>query len=130
MSHFNKNVSPLLLLALFIIVTNFSMNAEAVAIEILNNVTAKNLKATADCGNTKVEFSPTEIAYGDKYVIHDTLRVFCRFSWQGGSFSDMEIYDSQSYSCDPCDWRLQPEGLCYYGTTGPAIGVFCHDYDH
>ena len=130
MSHFNKNVSPLLLLALFIIVTNFSMNAEAVAIEILNNVTAKNLKATADCGNTKVEFSPTEIAYADKYVIHDTLRVFCRFSWQGGSFSDMKIYDSQYYSCDPCDWRLQPEGLCYYGTTGPAIGVFCHDYDH
>lgn len=129
MNHFNKIVSPLLLLALFIIVTNFSMNAEAVTIEIFNNVTAPNSKATADCQDSQHDFPPTEIAYGDKYVINDTLRVFCHFNWHGGSFSDMEIYDSQSYVCDPCVWRLQPEGLCYYATTGPAIGVFCHNYD-
>ena len=81
-----------MLLALFIIVTNFSINAEAVTIEIYNNVTAKNLKATADCGNTKVDFPPTEIACGGKYVITNTLRVFCSFKWQGRSFSYMELF--------------------------------------
>ena len=129
MSHFNKNLSPLLLLALFIIVTNFSMNAEAATIEIYNNVTAKNLNATANCQNTKVDFSPTEIAYGDKYVINDTLRVFCSFKWQRGSFSIMEIYDSDHYICDPCLWSLQPRGLCY-NATGPTFFVYCFDYDH
>ena len=58
MSHFNKNLSPLLLLALFINVTTFSMNAKAILIDIHNFLSKRDWNVKIQCETPWVHFSP------------------------------------------------------------------------
>ena len=104
MSPFNKNISTLLLLALFIIVTTFSMNVEADEVDIYNYAT-NTTTIKAYCSNAIKNFTPYpyEMAYAkDKFLLtlDDTRSVSCVFKWVGErKFFTFEIYNTQRDIC-------------------------------
>ena len=119
MTPFNKNVSPLLLLALFIIVTTFSMNVEASTMLIYNNVTQPGQNLTATCGTIKGDAPPYEITLNEKYtVISDELDVICHFKWPGGFLDSLLIFRKGTYPCDICLWIFKSYGACYQRADG------------
>ena len=127
MSHFNKNLSPLLLLALFINVTTFSMNAKAATIDIYNYVAKPSVKI--NCGTDEGQLYPYVLPYNDKYEIPvDSLRVACDFKWNGGALSYQMMYDPTHDTCTTCVWHLnpKPKGLCFQK---PGGGEACVKYD-
>lgn len=128
MSHFNKNVSSLLLLALFINVTTLSMNAKAAKIYIYNLVSPANSNVTAICGTEVGDNMPYEIPYSHAYdIISDTLSVACSFTWQGGALSWHLVYDVKHDTCTTCVWILKPKpaGFCFQKPEGEV----CSSYD-
>ena len=119
MSPFNKKNFPLLLLALFIIVTTFSMNVEASTMLIYNNVTQPGQNLTATCGTIKGDAPPYEITLNEKYtVISDELDVVCHFKWPGGFLDSLLIFRKGTYPCDTCVWIFKSYGACYQRTDG------------
>lgn len=128
MSHFNKNLSPLLLLALFINVTTFSMNAKAAIIDIYNYVSKPNLGVTIQCGTGEGDFFPYVLPYGQKYEFTLTsLSAACSFRWDGGVLSYHMVYDPKHDTCSTCVWFLKPKpgGFCFQKPDGEV----CSQYD-
>ena len=114
MSPLKINVSPLLLLALFITVTTFSMNAKADEFEVHNNATQTS-KLNVTCGNSWEDFPSFFVAYGDKYLfeIKDTsLNINCFFRWTG-VIHKFQIYDTGRDQCVTCIWNIIPDGPCF-----------------
>ena len=118
MSPFNKNISTLLLLALFIIVITFSMNVEADEVDIYNYAT-NTTTIRAYCSNAIKNFTPYpyEMAYAkDKFLLtlDDTRSVSCVFKWVGErKFFTFEIYNTQRDICVTCIWYVRANGPCF-----------------
>ena len=125
MSPFNKKKFPLLLLALFIIVTTFSMNTEAATVYIYNYVTREDLKVAVYC-NTDGGFLPTlVIAYGDNVDIVTDVKIACDFEWKGGRLNYTTLFDPASDTCNPCLYLLGPFELCFKYVGGSK----CYKYN-
>ena len=127
MSPFNKKKKkiPLFLLALFIIVTTFSINTEAAKVVTYNYVSRQDLKVTAHCGTGSGSLPTREIAYGDKLEILTDIRVACDFKWQGGRLSYHMMFDPIYDTCNPCLYMLRSYGLCFIYEGGQK----CYKYD-
>merc|ERR1712226_46247 len=111
---FNKNVSTLLLLAFFIIVTTFSMNAIADEFEVHNNTT-RSSKLKVTCANKVDDFPSFSVAYGDKYLFeinNPSLNIGCTFEWTGASHK-FQIYNTGRDQCVTCVWHVIPNGPCF-----------------
>ena len=114
MSPFNKNVSTLLLLAFFIIVTTFSMNAKADEFVVHNNAT-RTSPLNVTCGNSDGDFPSFFVDYGDKhpFEIEDaSLNINCFFRWTG-VIHKFQIYDNGRDQCVTCNWNIIPDGPCF-----------------
>ena len=133
MSHVNKNLSPLLLLALFINVTTFSMNAKAVKIYIYNYVTTHDKLVTIHCDTEMGDLGSFNLPYDRKYEIEiNPMKVACDFKWDGGVLYYHMMYNPSSNTpsdkCTTCVWLLRPKpgGLCYHKSSGSEE---CYKYD-
>ena len=128
MSHFNKNVSTLLLLAFFIIFTTFSMNAEADEFVVHNNVT-RTSKTKVTCANSYVDFPPFVLAYDEKFAVeieNADLNINCFFEWTGVSHK-FQIYDVGRDQCVTCNWNLIADGPCFQDEL--RHGEQCYPWD-
>ena len=114
MSPFNKNVSTLLLLAFFIIVTTFSMNAEADEFEV-HNLATRTSKVNVTCANSFVDFPSFFVAYNEKHVFeidNADANINCFFRWTG-VIHKFQIYDVERDQCVTCVWNLKADGPCF-----------------
>jgi len=128
MSPFNKNVSPLLLLALFIIVNTFYMNAEAAEV-VVYNYASQDSKLSVLC-STIVENYPAQlIGYTvDQYkLIADTLVVTCNFQW-GENSHTFDIFDPQRDTCNSCVWAVRAGGPCLQLNSDIGVNEQCYPW--
>ena len=127
MSHFNKNLSPLLLLALFINVTTFSMNAKAILIDIHNFVSKQDWNVKIQCETPTL--LPHFVQYGYKYEINITAQnITCSFKWAEGELSNHLMYNPNHDTYSTCVWILRPKPgrLCFHKSD---VSENCFPYD-
>ena len=130
MSPLKINVSPLLLLAVFIIVTTFSMDMKAangVEIHVYNYVNEG--KITVICATTGRKFPAYDIVYksGKYHVSADTLPISCDFQFQGKSHS-FGIFDPERDKCSNCVWWIREVGPCFQDSL--AGGELCYPWNN
>ena len=118
MSVFNKKVSLLFLLDLFIITTTFSMNAEAAKIDIYNYV-GSGLNFIARCQPEDMlgllaQRIPFKFGF---FEVIDESVVSCTFEWFKDRHS-FDIYIPDRDKCLNCVWALGPGGPCLQLYTG------------
>ena len=107
----NKNVSPLLLLALFITVTTFSMNAEAAEINVYNYVKEGTL-ISIFCTTEKESYPTVLIAYAiGTYNRTVDVTMTCTFKW-GQDSHVFDIFDPARDTCKICVWVVRAAGPC------------------
>ena len=111
MNQFNKNVSPLLLLALFITVTTFSMNAEAAEINVYNYVKEGTL-ISIFCTTEKESYPTVLIAYAiGTYNRTVDVTMTCTFKW-GQDSHVFDIFDPARDTCKICVWVVRATAPC------------------